>query len=702
MRRLGLIALIACGVAIAAGAVLDRLYPPDLSRFHDRSTLVVDADGKILRAFTSTDDRWRLLATPADVDPLLIDLLIAYEDRRFRWHPGIDSLAALRAVGQLVASGRVVSGASTLTMQTARLLEPHSRDLAGKAFEALRALQLELRYSKDEILTLYLTLAPYGGNLEGVRAASLAYFGKEPQVLAPAEAALLVALPQSPERRRPDLHPETARRERDWVVDVLAARGALTPAQHRDSRDIAVPTQRIPLPFLAPHLAQALAREGSGGSTVGTYIRGELQRGLERLALDSARKFADGADLALIAVDNRSRQVIGYVGSADFFGKTGQNDLVRARRSPGSALKPFAYAMAFDDAILHPESLIDDAPYRFGDYSPRNFDRDFQGTVTARTALQQSLNIPAVAVVNRVGAERFAATLQQAGATLVYPKDASGTGSLAIVLGGAGISLADLAMLYAGLADGGTMRPLALRRDDTAPVSEPRRFVGERAAWYVGDVLAGSTPPDSYAGGTVAGNRRRIAFKTGTSFGFRDALAIGYSDRYTVAVWVGHADGSPRPGQFGRNTAAPIMLRAFDLLPGENLTPPPQPADVLTARGHGGLPPNLQAFDPSAPPLAIGPRPRNAAGAPRIVFPPEGAVVEVRRRDATLQPLALKAEGGQGPLRWLVNDRPLPGLVSMGAPATLWQPDGNGFARIAVVDAAGRSSAVQIRVQVAE
>ncbi|MGE0152511.1 MAG: penicillin-binding protein 1C [Reyranellaceae bacterium] len=693
MRRLLLVSTLCCAALLAAGAVLDRLFPPDLSRFEDRSTLVLDADGKVLRAFTSRDERWRLLATPQDVDPLFLKLLLAYEDRRFRWHPGVDPLSAVRAAGQYVAHGEIVSGASTLTMQTARLLEPHSRDLAGKLFEMARALQLELRYSKQEILTLYLTLAPYGGNLEGVRAAALAYLGKEPRRLTPAEAALLVALPQSPERRRPDLRPDLARRERNWVIEVLAGRGALSAAQRADAVDQPVPAERRALPFLAPHLALALAGEAPPGATVRTHVLGGLQRGLERLAFETSRNFADGADLAMVAVDNRERKVVAYVGSADFFGKAGQNDLARAKRSPGSALKPFAYALAFDDGILHPETLIDDSPYRFGDYAPRNFDRDFQGMLTARSALQQSLNIPAVAVVNRIGPERFAAGLQQAGAALLYPKDASGAGSLAIVLGGAGISLLDLTMLYAGLADGGAMLPLSLRQGDRAAAEKPRRFVGARAAWYVGDILLGSAPPDSYAPTATPGSRRHIAFKTGTSFGFRDAWAVGYSPRYTVGVWVGHADGTPRPGQFGRNAAAPVMLRAFDLLPPEDLTPPRRPADALTVAGTAALPPYLQMFDPSERPIAIGPRHRLHTAAPRILYPVDGALVELHRGAAG--DLPLKAEGGQGPLRWVVNGEPLAGQAA-------WRPDGDGFARIAVVDALGRSSAVQVRVQLAD
>lgn len=687
---LGLLAL--AGAAVA----LDRIYPPALERYRERSTLVLDSNGKLLRGFTTSDGMWRLQTRPRDVDPTYLKMLLAYEDKRFRWHPGVDPLAVIRAAGQLVRHGRIVSGASTLTMQVARLLEPRPRTFESKLIEMLRALQLEARYTKEEILTLYLTLAPFGGNLEGVRAASLAYLGKEPRHLSTAEAALLVSLPQSPERRRPDQRPAIARAERDRTIERLAAAGVLTTLQRREALDQPVPAHRRALPFHAPHLAAHLAGEQPSGGSIRTTLKADIQQAAEALARSEADKFADGADLAMLVVENRTRRVLAYVGSADFFSAAGQNDLVRARRSPGSALKPFIYGLAFDDGFVHPETLIDDAPTRFGDYAPRNFDRDYQGVVSIRTALQQSLNLPAVALLQRVGPERFTAALQQAGAGLALPRSQP-EGSLAVALGGAGISLLDLTALYAGLAEGGDMRALRLREAEANPPG--RRLMSARAAWYVTDILTDSPLPDSLSRAAGLEQRRSVAFKTGTSYGFRDAWAVGYSPAYTIGVWVGHANGTPRPGQYGRNTAAPILLKAFDLLPGEDGSRPRPPQDALVVGSYQALPPGLQflsAAPGEAPALHAKGRIVTANNRPRILFPPAGATVELPSGGPGQ--LVLKAEGGVAPLRWLVNERPLPATPSRRTD-TFWTPDGEGFARIAVIDAEGRSAAVEVRVQ---
>ncbi|MDH3476106.1 MAG: transglycosylase domain-containing protein, partial [Rhodospirillales bacterium] len=379
-------------LALAGAAVaLDRVFPPELSRLGGTSTLVLDSQGRLLRAFTTADGAWRLATVPAQVDPLYLAMLEAYEDRRFRYHPGVDPLAVLRAAGQALRAGRVVSGASTLTMQTARLLEPRPRGLWAKLVEAARALQLEARYGKDRVLGFYLTLAPFGGNLEGLRAASLAYLGKEPVRLTPGEAALLVALPQSPSRLRPDRFPAAARAARDKVLAVMERRGLLSAHQAAEAREEPVPRRRRDLPFHAPHLARRLA---SGGAPVlRTTIDGDLQRALERLAALEMHLLQPRASLAALVVENGSGRVLAYLGSADFFdsARAGQVDMVRAVRSPGSALKPFIYGMAFDELLVHPETIVADLPTRFGDYRPENFQRSYHGEVTVREALQRSL-----------------------------------------------------------------------------------------------------------------------------------------------------------------------------------------------------------------------------------------------------------------------------------------------------------------------
>ncbi len=689
MRRKRLAAL-GAGATLLVGALLifDLIFPPDLDRAERASVVVTDRDGGILRAFETAEGAWRLPTRVEDVDPRYLSLLRAYEDQRFDEHIGVDPFAVARAAWQWISSGHIVSGASTLTMQAARLLEPRPRSLGAKLHQMARALQLEERLPKERILSIYLTLAPFGGNLEGVRAASLAYFGKEPRRLSLGEAALLVALPQSPERLRPDRHPEAALAARTKVLRRIEEHGALSQSEVADAIREPFPATRLALPFLAPHLSQHLAAAATPGSTISTPIDRGLQASLEALAKREAVRFDDAGDLAVVVVENRPHAVRAYLGSSDFFGPHGQIDLARAQRSPGSALKPFIYGLAFEDRMIHPASLIDDEPLRFGDYIPRNFDRQFQGTVSVREALQQSLNVPAVALLDRVGAVRFVGELRAAGARLGFRR-LVGTPSLPVALGGLGISLADLTMLYASFPNGGEATALRLMEGATA---KPVRLMGTAAAWYVTDILRGSPLPEGFAQALGLTRARDIAFKTGTSYGFRDAWAVGYSPDYTVGVWLGRADGSPRPGHYGRNTATPILLKTFDLLPPDQTGFGEAPAEALNASTNGELPPGLRHFAPDRP----GPIRPGIGSPPRILFPPDGAVVEWRPEDGMHGGLPLKAEGGVQPLAWIVNGAPLDKTIL--ASTAAWEPDGDGFARIAVVDAEGRSAQVRVRV----
>jgi len=688
MRRRWWLALGGAGVAaiVVAAAAIDLTRPLDLSRSRERSTVVLDSGDRVLRAYTTSDGMWRLAATTDDVDPRYLAMLKAYEDQRFDWHPGVDPLAVLRAFGQMAAHGRVVSGASTLTMQAARLLEPRPRGWATKLSEARRALQLERALDKNGILAIYLTLAPFGGNLEGVRAASLAWFGKEPRRLTVGEAALLVALPQLPERLRPDRHPELARLARDKVLRLMAERGTISAAEAREAAEEAVPRRRLAMPFRAPHIADELRAAAEPGAAIRTTLDGRLQRQIEELARREAGFVDDGAGTAILAVENRGRQVRVWVGGTDYFGPQGQVDLARARRSPGSTLKPFLYALAIGEGWLHPETKLEDAPVRFGDYAPRNFDRGFQGTVSLRHALQMSLNVPAIAVLDRLGPGRFAATLREAGAQLDFGRAAAEAPSLPLVLGGVGISLADLTMLYTALGDAGRTRPLAILRDQPAPAAQP--FLEAAASWHVIDMLSGAPKPEPWSQARALG-ARAIAYKTGTSYGFRDAWAVGVSPGWTVGVWIGRADGSARPGQYGRTAAAPLLFRVFDNLPAEDGTPRP-PADALIA-SWAELPPLLKHFGRTGPDEL-----RTARAAPRILFPPDGATIELERYRGQLDPLALKAEGGTGALSWVVNGIPLEAPLDRAE--ARWTPDGEGFARIVVIDATGRSARATVRV----
>jgi penicillin-binding protein 1C len=668
-------------------AVLDRVFPVENSRIADRSVIVTSAKGTLLRAFTSSDGRWRLPVKPSDVDSRYIKMLLAWEDQRFREHAGVDPFAMLRSLYQLAAHARVVSGASTITMQVARLMEPRERTLFAKTMQVARALQLDWHYSKEEILEHYLTLAPYGGNLEGIRAASFAWFGKEPARLTIGEAALLVCLPQSPERRRPDRFPEIARKARDRVIITLAERGVITAQEAKDAMEEPVPTRRLRFPFHAPHLAQQLFASNAGRDPViTTTLLADLQVKVEDLARRERAYFDDDANVAAIIVDNATRNVVAYLGGANFWAQAGQIDLAMATRSPGSTLKPFIYGMAFDEFVVHPQTLIDDKPTAFGDYEPRNFDRGFQGTVSIATALQMSLNVPAVALLDRVGPLRFAAALRSAGATLHFPTRGA-LPSLPIALGGVGMSLRDLTMLYAGIPNGGQVSALnVLPKTGDAPTE---RLFGAAAAWYLGEVLKEANLPDGWSMGQGIERARTVAFKTGTSYGYRDAWSLGFSKKYTVGVWVGRADGSTRPGHIGRNEAAPLLLKMFDLLPPEGRAPAMPPTDAYWVQNAEQLPAGLQRFRSNS---------RLAAGLkrvqpPRISFPPNGATVAISGKEKP-DPLPLKAQGGRAPLQWVINGTPVEDSTN-----PWWTPDAEGFAQITVVDADGRSDTAQIRLK---
>ncbi len=679
-------AVVVAIVAVAAtGAYwIASLGPAPLGKGLAFSTLVVDRDGELLRAYLTPQGRWRLPATRENVDPRFLALLLAYEDKRFGAHHGIDPLALARAFAQLAAHGRIVSGASTITMQVARLLEPRAaRSFTAKLRQMIRAVEIERALSKDEVLALYLSLAPYGGNLEGVRAASLAYFGKEPRRLTLGEAALLVALPQSPEQRRPDRSAASARAARDRVLDRAAAAGAVPMDEIERAKHEPVPNGRRPLPMLAPHAADAALASAPGRGVLRLTIDATLQRNLEELARERARTLGPDISVAILAVDHASGEVLARVASADYFdaARAGQVDMTAAVRSPGSTLKPFIYGLGFEDGLIHPNTLIDDRPVRFGSYTPENFDLTFQGTVTVRRALQLSLNVPAVAVLDKVGANRFAARLGQAGGSFVLPPGE--TPGLAIGLGGVGVTLGDLVALYAGLARLGTTVPLTERVADGEEAPTQRRLLDAPAAWYVGNILLGTPPPENAAAG-------RVAFKTGTSYGYRDAWAVGFDGKHTIGVWVGRPDGTPVPGLVGRTAAAPILFDAFARTGRLPAPMPPAPKGTLAA-ATGKLPPPLQRFGPGA---LVG----ENAQQPRIMFPPNGARLELASDGAgKLDPVALKVTGGSGALTVLVNGLPLP--APRGRRTLFFAPDGPGFVRLTVIDGRGATDSVVVRLQ---
>jgi penicillin-binding protein 1C len=678
------IATVGLGTAIAWKSMTQALGPLALAEGVRMSTIVTDRNGVLLRAFTTQDGRWRLPITTADVDPRFFALLKSYEDRRFDQHGGVDWRALVRAALQFAQTGHIVSGGSTLTMQVARLIEPREeRSPAAKLRQIARALEIEGRLSKREILDLYLALAPYGGNLEGVRAASLAYFGKEPKRLSFGEAALLVALPQSPEMRRPDRGADAARTARDRVLDRAVANHALTPAEAALAKAEIVPQARRPFPALAPHAAEAALRRAPDARIRTLTIDAKWQQTLEALARDSVQRVGVKVSAAILVIDNANGEVRAHVGAADYFSaeRGGAIDMSEALRSPGSALKPFIYALAFENGIAHPETILDDRPSRWGVWQPENFDLEYQGSVTARRALQMSLNVPAIELLDQIGPARFLVRLRNAGAEVALSGESAP--GLAVGLGGLGIKLADLARLYVGLARGGEAPPLI---EDTAtqPKSAGRPIAEPLAAWYVGDILRGAPPPLNAPAG-------RIAYKTGTSYGYRDAFAVGYDRRHTIAVWVGRPDNASVPGLVGRLIAAPILFDAFARI-GIDPELPPKPRDALVARSSA-LPPPLRHLRQDAPKTLA-----STNSAPlRIAFPPNGARVDLGLNRADASSLALKAQGGAPPLTWIVNGAPV-GPPDLRRQA-VWMPDGGGYARVSVIDAQGMTDSVSVRVE---
>ena len=562
---------------------LDFAFPLPTPASDSPTLTVLAADGTPLRAWPGDDGAQRHPTTPEAVSPRYLQALLHYEDRWFYWHPGVNPVALARAAWQWAWHGRIVSGGSTLTMQVARLVDERAagRSVPAKLRQIARALQLELHLSKHEILSLYLNLAPMGGPLEGVETASRAYLGKSAADLSQAEAALLVALPQSPTRLRPDRAVASAQAARDKVLTRMQTLGVWSAADVADAkleRVFAPPLRaRWLAPLAAERLRQDARRQGATPAVIQSTLDAGLQARLEQLLTDRLNTLPDAVSMAALVVDNQTLAVRGYVGSADFTdARRGAHvDMVRARRSPGSTLKPFLYAMALDEGLIHSESLLIDAPQNFGGYAPGNFQADFSGPVSVSEALQRSLNVPAVDLLDRLGPERFAGRLRNAGVKLRMPANAAP--NLSLILGGGSTTLEELVGAYTALARGG----VAARPHLTPGVPlQETRLMSEGAAFIVREILENGGRP----GSPFRESGQRVAWKTGTSFGFRDAWALGVTDRYTFGVWIGRPDGTPNPGHFGANSAAPLLRDlAAALGPGESrqqLGPRRQPASV--------------------------------------------------------------------------------------------------------------------------
>jgi penicillin-binding protein 1C len=538
----------------------DRIWPLPLPK-DDQARVVLAEDGTPLWRFADANGVWRYPVQVSEVSPLYLDALLTYEDRWFFQHPGVNPLALGRAAWQNLTGGRVLSGGSTLSMQVARLLDPHERTLPGKLRQLWRTAQLEWHLSKPQILELYLNRAPFGGTLQGVAAASWAYLGKSAQQLTRSEAALLAVLPQAPSRLRPDRHPQRAQEARDKVLRRLAEyRVWPQPAVSEALQEPLLLAPRLE-PSLAPLLARRLNRPGSP-PLIRTTIDVGLQRRLEDLLLGWRARLPDHTSAAIVVVETENMAVRAYLGSVDINDarRFGHVDMITAMRSPGSTLKPFLYGMAMDAGLIHSESLLQDVPRRYGDYRPGNFSQGFSGPVSASAALVTSLNLPAVQLLEAYGPKRFAADMRNGGVPLSLP--ALAEPNLALILGGAGSRLEDLVSGYSALAREGRSANLRLQPDDAL---RERRMLSPGAAWVIRRILSGQARPDRDPTAELV-QRPQLAWKTGTSYGFRDALAIGVGPRYLIGVWIGRPDGTPVPGQFGLASAAPLMLQVHDVL----------------------------------------------------------------------------------------------------------------------------------------
>jgi len=560
-RRAALLLLLALSLFMGALVWIPlpegKLHPPQAYRFYDRHE-------QLIARLISSDGFFRMHIPFDKISPLFIRALLLHEDQYFYTHPGVNPLAIIRATTQNLLHGRIVSGGSTLTMQLARMLDRQPRTCSAKFIEAFRAFQLEWRYSKDEILAYYLALAPYGGNLEGIQAASFAYYGKPAQSLSISETALLIALPKSPNRLRPDLHPEAARMERKAVLTRLRDGRLINEDQYQRAVLEPIPGRRRVENNLIPHTAWHYRLKQPERYVWFTTIDENMQRQTLRLLQAHVSRLLgyNITNAAAVVIDNRSGEVRAAVGSLDYFSKKnlGANDGCRAARSPGSTLKPFLYGLAMQRGLVSEKTMLYDIPVNYGGYAPQNYNRDYAGPVTMREALTDSLNIPAVRLSAQLGVDQLHHLLRDGGvSTLDHSPDYYG---LPLVLGGVEVQLIELTNLYAALAHGGVYRPYRLIRQQRE-VRKSRRILSEEASWLISHILLDVRRPDFPESWQFSKNRPAVAWKTGTSYDHRDAWSVGYTPELTIGVWLGNFNGSPSNGLVGNQAAAPVL---FDLI----------------------------------------------------------------------------------------------------------------------------------------
>ncbi|WP_366670354.1 penicillin-binding protein 1C [Hymenobacter taeanensis] len=607
MRLLG---TLLAGLLVLLG--LDWWFPLPPAPLY--SPVVLAQDGTVLHAYLNPTQKWRMKTELREITPVLRKAIIEKEDRWFLWHFGVNPVALVQAAGRnLFGRGRT-TGASTITMQVARLLEPKERTFSNKLLEMARAAQLEVHYSKDEILQLYLNLVPYGGNVEGVKAAALLYFQQPPDYLSLAQTVTLAIIPNRPRGLVLGRNNAAVLQERNRWLRRFGAAGLFPAPAVADALLEPLEVQRHAAPTLAPHLSRRLVRQFPRQAIIRSSLHRAKQHKAEDLTHNYVRRLQELGitQAAVLVVNNRTRQVEAYVGSADFrdYGGQGQNDGVVAVRSPGSTLKPFLYALALDRGLVTPKQMLPDVPTNFQGYRPENYDKHCNGEVTLERALAYSLNIPAVRVLNQLGVPTFTDKLRQAGFANVT-RNRSQLG-LSSILGGCGASLEELTNLYVTLADSGQYAPLQYR----APHPQAsNQLVSPAAAFLTTDILAQLTRPDLPLGAASSMRLPKIAWKTGTSYGRRDAWSIGYNKQYTIGVWVGNFSGQGSPALSGAEVATPLLFDLFNALAynsPNNWFVPPAALDFRLVCAASGLVPGEncpnQVIDYFLPTISSGQR----------------------------------------------------------------------------------------------
>ena len=546
--------------------LINFIFPPKVDIKY--STLITDSEGKLIHAFLSPDEKWRMFVELQEITPTLRKAIITKEDKYFQYHFGVNPVAICRAVFNNFTKNRRTSGASTITMQVARMLNPDERTYFNKISEIFRAIQLETFYSKDEILQMYLNLVPYGSNIEGIKSASYLYFQKSPDRLSLAEVTTLAIIPNRPTSLKLGSKNPLIVEERNKWLKRFQKLQIFDNQAINDALNEPLNVFRHEAPKNAPHLSLRLKKQFPEQAIIQSNIKQATQAKVEQIVSNyvNRTKAMNINNAAVLVINNETMQVETYVGSANFNDKLdgGQVDGVQAIRSPGSALKPLLYATAFDKGIITPRNIINDVPTNFNGFEPENFDRKFNGKVSVEFALANSLNIPAVKIVRDLGKKDLIEQLKKADFQTVKKQEKDL--GLSIVLGGCGVTLEEMTQLYVAFANDGKWRKFSLTNDISFNKTEASPLISPSASYLITEILAQIKRPDLPNNFDYTYRLPKIAWKTGTSFGFRDAWAVGLNAKYTVAIWVGNADGEGRPDLTGTSCAAPLMFSIFNIL----------------------------------------------------------------------------------------------------------------------------------------